>query len=60
MKIFNEEPENGKKSQEFILILDNKEAVIFVELAEAACKANPKKKNWYKIYTALSERLSCF
>lgn len=60
MKIFNEEPIRGKLPQEFMLILNKKEAIALVELAESACKTNPRKTGWKKIYGALSERLACY
>ncbi|MDD2541428.1 MAG: hypothetical protein PHH28_10370 [Desulfuromonadaceae bacterium] len=60
MKIFNEEPVQGKLPQEFILIIDKKEAVALVDIVEAACKSNPRKSGWKKIQSALTERLACY
>jgi len=60
MKIFSEEPPPGKKADEFILIIDSKEAVAIMEIAEAACGTSPKKATWKKIKNALAERLCCY
>lgn len=60
MKVFNEEPLDGKKPQEFILIIDSKEALSLLEMTAVACNQSPKKAAWKKIKAAFEERIACF
>ena len=59
MKVFNPSDEE-KRNKEFILLLDKSEAVLLVDMAEAAALANPRKKNFKVIAKKLNEQLYCF
>ena len=60
MKIFNEETLCEGKSDMWILVLNKKEAMMLVKMADAAAKSNKRKKSWYKMWEELYSKLCCF
>lgn len=58
MKIFNEE--TNSRSGQCVIILDRNEARRLTEMAEAALKANPRKKTWKQIAVELETKLLCW
>ena len=57
MQIFNEEK---YPNPDVILVLNKKEAQTLIEMNEAACNANKKKKSWKKLKQLLEEKAECF
>jgi len=59
MQVFNEET-LGKRKGKHMLLLDSKEARIFIEMAEEACKHNKRKGTWKKVFKGLEDKLYCY
>lgn len=57
MKMFNEESNTPK---EFILILDKKEMIDLIQMAETACEQNNRKQRWKRILSTLQEKAACY
>lgn len=60
MIILNEEPAKGKKPDNYVMIINTKEAKLLVEMINAAAEANSKKKTWVKFVEEVNDRLTCF
>jgi len=49
----------GSMPEEVIMIIPTKDAQALVDMAEAACKANPRKGTWKRLLKEL-EQLECW
>ena len=60
MKIFSEEPPRGKNPDSVVLIMSLKEARTLMELVEAGCETNKRKKLWKEMKKSFEDQLCCY
>ena len=60
MIVFEESQEKARQGNQYLLLLNKKEAQLLIDMTEAAAEANKRKRTWKAMFKKLEACLWCY